>query len=279
MRAGMWMTVAAAALVMAGCGAGAGGDVVAKVGAEKITKAQLDAELTLSGAADPTNPAVRKAMLEQIVARKLLAQEARAEKLDKSAEAAALRIAAIETYEANLERSAMMSTVPKPTDADATTFIQAHPEMFGERTGYVIERLNVVTKADPALVQALEPAKTLEAVESVLTQRGIAYTRSVSQVDTLQAAPQLTATLRRLQPGEPFVVPEPNGFTVGRVRDSKVQPLAGPAAVRVASEIVYSQRQTTKMKERLDALKAKKVTYVDGSVADPEKPAAAAATK
>ncbi|MBX3485575.1 peptidyl-prolyl cis-trans isomerase [Phenylobacterium sp.] len=269
------MTVAAATLVVAGCNSAGGGDVVAKVGAEKVTKAQLDAELALSGAANPGDPALRKAMLDQIVARKLLAQEARAEKLDKSPEAAALRVAAIETYEANLERSAMMSTIPKPTEADATTFIQAHPEMFGERTGYVIERLNVVTKADPALVKALEPAKTLEAVEAVLTQRGIAYSRSVSQIDTLQAAPQLTATLRRLQPGEPFVVPEPNGFTVGRVRDSKVQPLVGPAAIRVASEIVYGQRQTTKMKERLDALKSKKVTYAGAGAADADKPGAA----
>lgn len=263
MRTGMWVTAAAVALAMAGCNSGDGKDVLATVGSEKITEQQVKTEIQLAGAANPDDPAIRKAALEQIIARKLLAQEARADKLDKTPAAAVARAAAIETYEANLQRTAMMAQLPKPTTADAATFIQAHPEMFAERRGYVIERLNVVAKPDPGLVEALKPAKTFEAVEAVLQARKISYTRSASQIDTLRAAPQLTATLSRLEPGEPFVVPEANGFTVGRVRDSRVQPITGEAATRIASEILYSQRQTTKMKERLDALKAEKVKYVE----------------
>jgi EpsD family peptidyl-prolyl cis-trans isomerase len=258
----MWVTVAATALLVAGCNSGGGGkDVLATVGSEKITEQQVETELRLGGVANPEDPAARKAALDQIIARKLLAQQARADKLDKTPDAAVLRAAAIETYEANLQRTAMMSKVAKPTTADAATFIQAHPEMFAERTGYVIERLQVNAPADPALVEALKPAKTLEEVEATLQARKIPYRRSIDQLDSLRAAPQLTATVSRLAPGEPFVLPEPNGFTVGRVRDRKVQPVTGEAATQIASEIVYAQRQATTMKERLDALKDEKVKY------------------
>jgi EpsD family peptidyl-prolyl cis-trans isomerase len=267
----MWMTASAAALVMASCNSG-GGDsgqgVLATVGSEKVTERQVDAELRLSGAQNPQDPALRKAALEQIVARKLLAQEARGEKLDKTAEGAVLRAAAIETYEANLERTAMMAKVPKPTPADATAFINAHPEMFAARAGYLIERLQVASPADPALIEALKPAKTLEEVEAVLQARKLPYRRTVDQLDTLRAAPQLTATLERLPPGEPFVLPEPGGFSVGRVRDKKVQPVTGEAATKIASELVYAQRQSSAMKSRLDALKAERVKYPDAKPAE-----------
>ena len=103
MRAGTWAAAMAVVLV-AGCSGDTGKDVAARVGGEKITNAQLDTELKLAGVRDPADPKLRQAALEEIIARKVLAQAARNEKLDKAPEAIVLKAASIESFEAGLIR-------------------------------------------------------------------------------------------------------------------------------------------------------------------------------
>lgn len=262
-HAGVWVALMAA-LAIAGCGKAAGDkDVLATVGSQKITVAQLDSELKVGGVADAANPKVRQAALDQIVARKLLALAAREGKLDSSPEARVLKAATVETFEAALQRRMVLETVARPTPAQAAAFIQAHPEMFAQRTGYLIDQLHVATPSDTTLMDALRPAMTLEAVESVLQARSIPFRRSVEQLDTLRADPRLTAAVRKLRPGEPFVLLEPGGFTVSRVRGSQVQPVAGAQATTIATELLLAQNRAQALQAWLDAQKAAKVRYPD----------------
>ena len=83
MRARVWVAVVAT-LAITGCEKS--GKDLALVGREKITEAQLDAELRAGEVAQVGNPAVRKAALQQIITRKLLAQAARRDKLDRTPE-------------------------------------------------------------------------------------------------------------------------------------------------------------------------------------------------
>jgi hypothetical protein len=52
------------------------------------------------------------------------------------------------------------------TPAEAAAFVASHPEMFAQRTGYLVDQLHV--RAAPGIVEALKPTKTLAEVESVL---------------------------------------------------------------------------------------------------------------
>ncbi len=263
MRTGLWIA-AAAALTLAGCGK-AGGDkaALATVGSDKITPAELDVELKATDAARPDDPAYRKAALEQIITRKLLAQAAREEKLDKTPENAILRAAASEAWEAGLELRKITDKVPAPTAADAAAFVQAHPDMFAQRTGYLIDQLHVREKPDPALVAALQPTKSLAEAERVLQGRNISFRRSTEQLDTLRADPRIAAAVRKLAPGEPLVMSEPDGFSVSSVRQSAVQPLVGPEANAIATQMVLAERRSKAMSDRIAALKAAKVKYPD----------------
>lgn len=264
MRARTW-AAAMAVVLAAGCSSGdSGKDVAARVGGEKITTAQLDTELKMAGARDIEDPQLRRLALEEIIARKLLAQAARAEKLDKAPEAIVLKGAAIETFEAGLVRRAVMAAIPEPTKADVEAFVREHPQMFERRTGYLIDQLFVPAQRTPELLEALRPTKTLEEVEAVLKARNIAYRSSVQSLDTLRSEPQLSAALEKLPPGEPFILPDPAGFTVSRVRSASVQPLTGAKAEVVAKELLLAQRRAKALRERLDQLKADKVTYGEG---------------
>ena len=71
-RRGVWVA-ATAVLVLAGCNRdGTGDGVAATVGGEKITQAQISAELRAAGG-DATNAVQRTTRLQQIIARKLYA--------------------------------------------------------------------------------------------------------------------------------------------------------------------------------------------------------------
>lgn len=254
-----------AVVLAAGCSsADTGKDVVARVGGEKVTKAQLDTELKLAGARDPADPKLRQAALEEIIARKVLAQAAREERLDKGPDAIVLKAASIETFEAGLIRRNLLLAVPEPSTAEIDAFVREHPQMFERRTGYLIDQLSVPAQRTPELIAALKPTKTLEEVEAMLKERRIDYRRSLQSLDTLRSEPQLSAAIEKLPPGEPFVLPEAGGFTVNRVRDATVQPLTGAKAQAIAKELLLGQRRAKALRARLDELKAAKVKYGEG---------------
>ena len=261
MRAAMCVALVAT-LAIAGCGkSGNGPAVLATVGGEKITQAELDAELRVGGVAQADNPAVRRAALEQIVTRKLLVRVARAEGLGKTAEARVIKAAAMESVDAGLALGAIQAKVKSPTPAEAQAYVQAHPERFAERSGYIFDQLRASVPLDPALVTALRPTKTLEEVESILRARGIPFRRSVQGLDTLRANPQLSAAIRKLPPGEPFVSNDPGGFTVSRVRQSAVQPVVGAPANAIAADLLLADRRSQAINGQIAALRTKLVTY------------------
>jgi EpsD family peptidyl-prolyl cis-trans isomerase len=253
---------ALAAVIVAACSPGAPGkDVAAIVAGETITVAELDREIARAGVRTPTNPAVRRAILDAIVARKLLAKAARADKLDKTPEALAAKRIADETFDASLDRVAVIAKTPAPTPAEVNAYIAAHPEMFAQRTGYLIEQLQVPQRHTPELFELLRPTKTLEEVEAIFRARKVPYRRVVLPMDTLRADPRLSEAVAKLPPGEPFVLPGAAGFTVSRVRQSRVRPVTGRAAEAIAAERLRAERIQKALTDRLWSLHKAQVTY------------------
>lgn len=261
MRAGAF-GAALAAMILAGCSSGAPDEnVAAVVGGETITIAELDRELAISGVAKATDPAVRKAALEDIVLRKLLAKAARAEGLGKSPEAQEAKRIADESFDANLERIDIIAKTPKPTAAEVKAFIAARPEQFARRTGYLIDQLQVAQAHTPDMVDAFLPTKTLEEAEAVLKARQMTYRRVVLPMDTLRTDPRLSAAVAKVPAGEPFVLPGSGSFTINRIRGSQVRPVTGPEAEAIAREMIQSERINKALKDHIDALRKEQVIY------------------
>jgi len=253
---------ALAAVIVAGCSQGAPDkDVAAVVAGEKITVAQLDREVAISGARKPSDPNVRRAVLDTIIARKLLAKAARAEGLNKTPEAMAAKRISDETFDAGLDRVATIARTPGPTPAEVKAYIAAHPEMFAHRTGYLIEQLQVPRRHTPDMFEALRPTKTLEEAEAVLKARQMPYRRVVLPMDTLRADPRISEAVAKLPAGEPFVLPGAGGFTVNRVRGSKVSPVTGRQAEAIATERIQAERINKALTDRLNTLHREQVVY------------------
>ncbi|MBX3482159.1 peptidyl-prolyl cis-trans isomerase [Phenylobacterium sp.] len=259
-----------AVLIAAGCnkiGAAPSGPVAATVNGEAITVSQLDAELKASETPNATDPKVRNAALQRIVARKLLAQSAREQKLTDAPGAALLKAAAVETWEASLAQARAVAG-PDPTPEEAKAYMAAHPELFAGRTAYLVDQLVLPGQPPEAVARALEPANTLEAVEAVLKQYNSPYRRGTAELDSLSAPPELVRKVAGLAPGELFVLPARQGLTINRVRASKVQPVTGDAAVGLAQGMLRDRRRGQALDtlvKRLDG--AAKVTYGEGFAA------------
>lgn len=261
MRAGVWKA-ALFAVVVAGCGQGAPGkDVAAIVAGETITVAELDRELANAGVDKANDPMVRRAALEEIVVRKLLAKAARSEGLNKTPGALEAKRVADESFDANLDRIATIARTTAPTPAEVKAYVAARPEMFARRTGYLIEQLQVPQRHTPDMFEALKPTKTLEEVEAVLRARRIPYRRVILPMDTLRTDPRLSAAVANLPPGEPFVIPGVSSYTVNRVRGSQMRPVTGTQAEVVARDLMRAERISGALKDRLETLHKEQVVY------------------
>lgn len=253
---------ALAAMILVGCSSGAPDEnVAAVVSGETITIAELDRELAISGVGKTTDPAVRKAALDEIVLRKLLAKAARAEGLGKSPEAQEAKRIADESFDANLERIATIAKAPKPTPDEVKAFIASRPEQFARRTGYLIDQLQVPQAHTPDMVAAFLPTKTLEEAEAVLKARQLPYRRVVLPMDTLRTDPRLSAAVAKVPAGEPFVLPSAGSFTINRIRGSQVRPVTGPEAEAIAREMIQAERINKALKDHIDALRKEQVVY------------------
>lgn len=265
---------ALAVLALAGCsrpleGKGA---LAATVGGQRITVGDLEAEMRVTGIGQTDNPEVRKAVLERMILRKLQARSARDAGLSTSPDALRVRDIAREDFDATLDRTAALAKAAAPTDADAAAFVDAHPEMFANRTVYLIDQIRTAPNPGVEVVRALGPTKSLEEAEKVLAGRKVEYRRSPAAIDSLRSPPQLSIILAKLPAGEVFVIPEGSSVTINQVRASEARPVTGPPAIAFAKQVILAARQADALGKHLQSLRASQVTY--GPAFAPKAPAA-----
>jgi EpsD family peptidyl-prolyl cis-trans isomerase len=265
MRAGAWAAAGLAVVLMAGCGPKNPDDaVVATVMGEKITARQLNRELQGARGVNAKDPEVRRAILDQMISRKLLAKAARAEGMDRQPQVLEAKASADEAFDANLYQVAMLARVTPPTPAEAKALVDANPTRFAQRKVYLVAELRTASPPDKALVDALMPTKTLEQAEAVLKARNVPYRRVIDTVDTLRANPKLSQAIAALPAGEPFLLPGAAGLIVGRVQGSRPQPLTGAQAEAVAAQILLAERRAKAARESMATLRKDTVTYAAG---------------
>lgn len=279
MKTAIWPTAAlavSAALALAGCGDKTPtGQVVARVGKEEITA--LDLQTELAGYKAPTpqaRKAAEQAALRAIVQRKILAQAARQQKIDRTPEYARLRrredeLLLVKDWEDGLARA-----VPPPNADEAQQYVDAHPDSFAARKIISYDAVRFVS-SDPTLQAQLKPLTTLDQVKAALDAKGIPHEGASAQVDAFTADPRLVAQLLKIQSSDVFAMANGNVWTVGAVRDIKVAPVTGQPAIARATEILRAQRMREAVGRQFGAAVSQGLKAVSYNQAyAPAKPAA-----
>lgn len=272
---------AVACVGLAACGDGGQpkGQVVAKVGKEEVTA--LDLQTALAGFNAP-NAAVRKAAeqqaLAQIVQRKLLAQAARKQKLDKTPEFARQQQQMTETLLVRDWQDQLVKSVPAPSADEANAFIAQHPDLYSARKRFAVDAVRFVAPNDPNFSKELQPLHTLDEVRALLTQRNIPFANNATQIDALTVDPRFVDQLLKIKPDDVFIVPQGNNVVIaGHITGVKVDPVPNDLAVRHATEYLRRARIQEAVNRQFGSVVQqglKGVKYAKGY--EPPKPPAAA---
>jgi peptidyl-prolyl cis-trans isomerase C len=254
------------AFLVTSCEKKAGGQTVAVVNNEEITATDLNAELSNSNvAAGDASKEVRDQALERLVDRRLLAQQAKSNGIDKSPEFLNQQRRLTEDLLINLLISRQTNTQQVPSADDIAKYEASHPGMFAKREIWTLNQLNYPLPKDPSVNTKITAAKTLDEVAQALTAAGIQFTRGTKQFDSAVLPPNLYAQLSNLAPGEPFVAPGPDRAVASVITARQPAPFNPDQARQLALSQMKRDQANQLVAQRVKDLKAKaKIEYGPG---------------
>ena len=256
----------ALALVVSACNKKAEGQTVAIVNGEEITAAELNAEL--QNAKIPPGmekDQARNRVLQQMIDRRLLAQQAKKDGLDKSPEFLNRQRRMNEDLLINMFASRQIDTTKLPSDPEIQRFEASRPEMFANREQWNLDQLRFTMPTDEAVKAKLEAAKSLDEVAKVLGEAGIAFNRQKNRLDTAVIPHDLYGRLLTMDPGEPFIIPVGNLAIASVVTSREPAAITGDQARPVAVAAMRRAQAAKLMQDRLKSLRqAAKIDYKSG---------------
>jgi peptidyl-prolyl cis-trans isomerase C len=240
--------ISMACLALAGCQGGAKaptGQVAATVDGQEITQKQIDTELAGSpiGADPHALEAARRRVLQSIVARKLLARTARDEGLDKTPDFAVREQSQTEAILAQALETKVADAVPTPSTDEAQEFMRKNPDVFAERKVFTVDQIRFTPQAGSKVLKEIDPLNTLEDIVAVLNREQIPFQRSLERIDAVGNDPGVVAQVVKLPANAVFILPSRGGVSANVIKDVKVDPFAGDAAAKYATQVLLAQRR------------------------------------
>jgi EpsD family peptidyl-prolyl cis-trans isomerase len=209
------------------------GQVVATVNGEEVTSLELRSELGGFSSRDPkVFKQAQDQALQQIIIRTLLAQKAKAQKLDKVPQFTLQLKRGGQTLLAQLYEGKLFGKVAPPTQTEAANFVSAHPDQFANRRIYVVDQ--IVAPSQGLKKEELLPLKSLEEVKAYLDNKAVPYQENIAAIDSLSADEKILKPIEALPPGEVFIVNQAPMMLFNRIERRKDAPLRGPAAMAQA---------------------------------------------
>lgn len=256
------------------------GQVVARVAGEDVTVGELNAELSdvrLPQGADRTK--IERQAVKAIVERKLLANEARNRKINENPAYLLQQRRADELLLVQMLRDQIANGVPRPSRAEAETYISDHPTLFSNRRLYILDQIQFPATSDQEMIRKIGATQTLDDLEQLLIQNGTEYRRAPASLDTVTAPVVIASKLTELPAGEVFIVRQGPAFIANRIVETRTTPFSGEKAIEYAQGRLRMEQIQTRLQKEAKAVNDKSkdiVVYQDKYKPLPDKPAAAA---
>lgn len=216
-----------------------------------------DREVQFEFGADPSQAqqaGATETVLEGLIGRRLLVEEALRRKLDKSpAGAVALARADDLALVALLQRS-FTANLPPLDDKAISDFVKANPAKYAERKRFQVEQFRVES-ISASLTRDMAPLENMEAIRSLLDRNHIRYFTSAAVLDTLDMDPGGAAQVGKMKLDGVFITPRSSGaLEVTRVRAVELVPVVGDAALNSARRYLTRYRDTLAAKAGMEAI-------------------------
>lgn len=251
------------------------GQSLASVNGKEITILQLNEELQRAGAQSSQQAAASKQLLESLIDRQLLQNEAEKEKVDRDPKV----MQAIERAKALIVAQAYMQkrigAAVRPSKSEVEAYFTQNPQFFTQRKQFDMRQLILPTSAlNDELKAVIDGAKSLEDVAQWLDGHKVAYARSQVSRTSADLAPELSSKLASMAKGQLFIVREGERSLLVSLADVKDSPVGLDAATPQIEQFLANKKSKDAADAELKRLRASaKIEYFNKDAA----PAAAAA--
>ena len=187
----------------AGCQKKAEGQTVAVVNDDEITASELNGELaTVNAPANADKKQLTNQVLQSLIDRRLLTEQARDAGIDRSPEFIARQRRANDELLIGMLASRQADTGKLPTESEIAQFQAKQPQIFANREVWKLDQVHYENPKDPAVQAQIAQAKTLDSLIAVLTTAGIPVQRGTNKILTSAIPADITRS-GALPAGEP----------------------------------------------------------------------------
>lgn len=252
------------------------GQSLASVNGKEITILQLNEELQRAGVQSSQQAAASKQLLESLIDRQLLQNEAEKEKVERDPKV----MQAIERAKALIVAQAYMQkrigAAVRPSKPEVEAYFTQNPQFFTQRKQFDMRQLILPTSAlNDELKAVIDGAKSLEDVAQWLDGHKVAYSRSQVSRTSADLAPELSSKLASMAKGQLFIVREGERSLLVSLADVKDSPVGLDAATPQIEQFLANKKSKDAADAELKRLRASaKIEYFNKDAAP-----AAAATK
>lgn len=264
MKAAALLGIATATLALGACKKEPTGQVVATVDGQEITQRDLMAEFQASGGQSKEDfETVQPQLIDAVVTRKIIVEEAKRQNLDKNPQYLALLNRTQETLLAQT-LAQTWNNRSKPADAAAArAFIAQNPSMFGGRKVLLVNEIrvpgNAITDAQ------LKPLTSNDQVAAFLTQHKAKFDRGMRTVDTISLPPELASKLVSSAGGEPVGIRSGPVLAVTQVMQVRDAPVPADRQVQVAQQAMQQRAAMQTVSSEVKRLRdAADIKYAEG---------------
>lgn len=259
------------------------GQALASVNGEEITVLQLNEELQRANVQAAQQETASKQLLESLIDRQLLLNEAVKEKVDRDPKV----VQAVERAKALIIAQAYMQkrigTIARPTKEEVEDYYNKNPQFFSQRKQFDMREL-VIASADmnDQLKAAMDAAKSLDDVAAWLDSNKVKYARTQLSRTSADLAPELSAKLLTMPKGQLFIIREGDRTLLISLADIRDNPASLAQAAPQIEQFLFNKRTKDSADAELKRLRAAaKIDYLNkdtGGKPAASAPAAAAAS-
>jgi len=264
---GVLMVVAVAGLAACGSKDKKAGQSLVKVNGEEITVLQLNDELRRAGVQAGQQEAASKQLIESLIDREVILDEAMRNKIDRSPEV----MQAIERAKAQIIAQAYLqsvtSKVAKPSKAEIDDYFQKHPEFFTKRMEFDLQQLVIANKNfSDELKLFIDSAKSLDEVAEWMDRHGVPYARGQVIRSTADLPQPAVAKLLELPKGQLFIVGEGNNRMLNIITVIKDSPVTATNAAPQIEQFLTNKKMKEAVEVEIAHLRSlAKIEYLNAS--------------
>ena len=226
------------------------GQALVSVNGKEVTMLQLNDEIKRANVRPDQFEAASKQLLESLIVRQLIIDEAVSNKLDRTPDVMQARDRANAQVIAQAYMQGIVSKVAKPSQAEIDEYFQKHPEFFSQRKQFDLITVRIATKdLGKELKATIDAAKSLDQVAAWLDKNKVQYVRSLASRNSTDLPPQMAKMLQEKSKETIFIINEQENsllISVNAIKDS-------PVTLAVAAPQIERFLLNQKYKEATDA--------------------------